>query len=361
MSDRDDELRAALALLRSEPPENGFEQRLSTRLAYEVSLRPLRAEPPARDFEARLRERLLAEPEPGPALRVVGGLEHAAASAAGLEGLTPDSPDQGAVAPLPAATPGSPSVTAPAPAAAPRKRQRAAWLVAAIVLLAGGATASAQSGLLIELAARVEHVVSAWSRSSATAERERAAAPAPARPERLAPKPSEVAARPALAEASELARPEPLVVAPPTPATPPVERLELSAAQRARAGEAAARRDQIERVRRDVEAAARERSSREARTTLPRASALAASRREDGPRRAQIERVRIEPRAMPARRPAYERVRPSDVVQVTRERQSRERPELIMVRDGARRAPAPEPPRRERAPQDLTRRERLRR
>lgn len=359
-SDRDDELRAALALLRSEPPDNGFEQRLSTRLAYEVSLRALRAEPPARDFEARLHERLMAEPEQGPALRVVGGVEHAAASASGLEGLTPGTPEQGAVAPLPAVTPGSRIVAAPAPAssagAAPRKRQRGAWLVAAIVLLAGGATASVQSGLLVGLATRVELVVSAWSRSSATAERERAAEPAPARPERLVPKPSEVAARPALPEPSELARPEPVVVTPPAPAAAPVERLELSKQQRA--SEAAGQRDQIERVRRDVAQATRERQGREARTALPSASALAASRRDDPPRRAQIERVRIEPGAM--RPPSFERVRPVDVVRVTRERQSRERPELIIVRDNTRRAPTAEP-RRERPSQDVTRGERPRR
>lgn len=360
-SDRDDELRAALALLRSEPPDNGFEQRLSTRLAYEVSLRPLRAEPPARDFEARLHARLMAESEPGPALRVVGGVEHTAASASGLQGLTPGTPDQGAVAPLPSATPGSRIVTAPSPAsstaAAPRKRQRGAWLVAAIVLLAGGATASVQSGLLVGLATRVELVVSAWSRSSATAERERerAAEPAPARPERLVPKPSEVVARPALPEPSELVRPEPVVVTPPAPAPAPVERLELS---KQRASEAAGRRDQIERVRRDVAQATRERQSREASTTLPSASALAASRRDDAPRRAQIERVRIEPGAM--RPPSFERVRPVDVVRVTRERQSRERPELIIVRDNTRRAPTAEP-RREPPARDVTRGERPRR
>lgn len=354
--DRDDELRSALALLRSEPPDNGFEQRLSARLAYEVDLRSLRAEPPARGFEQRLHERLLAEAQ-GPGLRLVGDADPVVTGApSDLRGLTPGTPDQGAVAPLPSAAPELARAT-PSPAAAPRKRSRSAWLVAAIVLLAGGATASAQSGLFVGLAARVEHVVSTWTRSSATAERERAAAAAPARPERLVAKPSELP-RPEVREE----RPEPLVVTPPAPVAAPVERLELSAEQRARASEASTRRAQIERVRRDVAQATRERQSREARTTLPRAAALSASRRDEGPRRAQIERVRIEPGAMPARRPSVERVRPGDVVrEVTRERQSRERPELIMVRDSARRGPTPEPPRRERSPQDLTRGERPRR
>ncbi|MET0410759.1 MAG: hypothetical protein ABW217_05665 [Polyangiaceae bacterium] len=356
--DRDDELRAALALLRSDPPDNGFEQRLSAQLAYEVGLRPLRAEPPARDFEQRLHERLMAEPQ-GPGLRLVGGAEGVAASTSSeIVGLTPGTPDQVAVAPLPSAAPELAAV-APSPAPAPRKRTRGAWLVAAIVLLAGGATASAQSGLFVGLAARVEHVVSSWSRSSATAERERAAPVE--RPERLVVKPSELP-RPALPEVREEPRPEPVMVAPPSPTSAPVERLELSAEQRARASEASARRAPIERVRRDVAQATRERQSREARTALPRASAIAASRRDEGSRRAQIERVRIEPGALPVRRPSVERVRPGDVVrEVTRERQSRERPELIIVRDGARRGATPEPPRRERSPQDLTRGERPRR
>jgi hypothetical protein len=357
-TERDEELRAALALLRSEPPDNGFEQRLSARLAYEVGLRPLRAEPPARDFEQRLHERLLAEPQ-GPALRLVGAVEGGAASTSSeVVGLTPGTPDQVAVAPLPSAAPEL-AAAAASPAAAPRKRTRGAWLAAAIVLLAGGATASAQSGLFVGLAARVEHVVHSWSRSSATAERERAAAAA--RPERLVAQPSELP-RPPLPEVRQEPRPEPAVVAPPARAAAPVERLELSAEQRARASEGSARRAQIERVRRDVAQATRERQSREARTALPRAAALSASRRDEGPRRAQIERVRIEPGAMPVRRPPAERVRPGDVVrEVTRERQSRERPELTIVHDRARRGPTPEPPRRERSPQDLTRGERPRR
>jgi hypothetical protein len=351
-ADRDAELRAALAQLRSEPPDNGFEQRLSTRLAYELSLRPLRAEPPARDFEAKLHERLLAESE-GPALRLVGGTQAVAASAAERAGLTPGTPDEVAVAPLPAATP-KPAALAASPAARPRRR--GAWLVAAIVLLAGGATASAQSGLFVGFAERVEHVVSTWTRSRATAERERAAA----RPERVTVKPSELPRAPE-AEARVEQRPEPVAVEPPAPAALPVERLDLSAEQRARAG--SARRAPIERVRRDGAEVARERQSRE-RSALPSASALAASRRDEGPRRAQIERVRIEPGAASVRRPVpvFERVRPSEVArEVARERQNRERPELIMVREGARRGATPEPPRRERAPQERTRGERLRR
>lgn len=356
-ADRDDGLRAALALLRTDPPDNGFEQRLSARLAYEVSLRPLRDEPPARDFEQRLHERLMAEPD-GPALRLVGAEAVAVSASSDRAGLTPGTPGQVGVAPLPSATSGSLAAAAPSPVAT-RKRKRGAWLAAAIVLLAGGATASAQSGLLVGLRARVEHVVSAWSRSSATAERERAATVTP-RPERIAPRPSELAPRPA-PEVAEVAGPEPVVEPPPAPAAAPVERLELSAEQRARANEASAQRSPIERLRGDVTRATRERQSREGRAALPRASRLSAGRRDDGPRRSPIERVRIEPGTTPARQPFLERVRPGEAArEATRERQSRERPELIMIREGPRPV-KPDLPRRERPPQDLTRGERPRR
>jgi hypothetical protein len=357
--DRDAELRAALAQLRSEPPERAFDARLRDRLAYEVSLRALREAPPASDFEQRLHERLATESE-GPRLRLVA-TDASLQPTPGEVGLTPGTPDQGAVAPLPAATPSR------------RTRKRGAWLAAAIVLLAGGATASAQSGLFVDFAARVEHVVKAWTSSRATAEREREAPPA--RPERLVPRPSAMAQRPAVAEPPrvsepprELARPEPAELAPPP--APPVERLELSTAKRALDGEAAGRRAAVERMRRDLASAARERRERAGmaeRSAPSRVAAGAAERRGEGPRRAQVERVRIEPEALRRAAPARERVRASDVMRdlarERQERQSRERREpIVVVREqGTRRSPPPAPPPKERAPHDLSRGERPRR
>jgi hypothetical protein len=341
--DRDRELASALAQLRAEPPERNFEARLGERLAYEASLHPLRAEPPPNDFELRLHERIAAEKQ-GPTLRLVVADTVVSTSEHEIE-LTLGTPEQGAVEPLPSATP------------ARRTRSRGAWLAAAIVLLAGGATASAQSGLFVGLAERVELVVRAWSTSRALAEHERAA---PAPPERLIVEPAAIAPRAATLAPQEAPRTEPS--APPDAARPaPIERLGLSQ----RRTPPVAPRPSVERVRRDGTPASGERAS-PAHSRTPSTAAIAESRRSDDPRRERIERVRIEPGALRPVSMEANRMRPSDMVRQAarqrQERQERQRFEIVVVHEPAtRRAPAPEPRRKERSPRDVSRGERIQR